>query len=92
MAKKNKKGGSKMGTAGDSLPNAKEGSKAEDKVLKFSPLDERGSIAQATYMTVLEAICTEIQRTFNECAVDVVACLEGLTMITFPAPTLVNVY
>lgn len=53
-----------------------DGNKSFKKALKFTPLDSRLSTPQATYVTVLEAIETEILKTFDKAAKDVATSIQ----------------
>ena len=65
-----------------------DGNKSFRKALKFTPLDSRLSTPQATYVTVLEAIETEILKTFDKAAKDVATSIRQEEKVVLQRPKL----
>ena len=63
-------------------------SKSYKKEMKFTPLDSRYSSPQATYVTVMEALETEILKTFEKGAKDVADSLMAEELITLERPAI----
>jgi beta-galactosidase/beta-glucuronidase len=66
----------------------KSSSKSYKKELKFAPLDSRYSSPQATFVTVMEALETEVLKTFEKGAKDVADSLMAEELITLTRPTI----
>ena len=63
-------------------------SKPRSKELKFTPLDSKNSVPQATYASVMEAIENDILKNFEKGAKDVADSLLAEEKIQIPKPKL----